>query len=548
MHTSKGTLGSWVVQIGLWLAALGCAVESGQAYGQDLDSLELVKRGLQDPDAQIRMAALASLQHQWQSVRTELQAELRGGRKEQVELLLQAQRALAQQAERVADLVLADPNEQVRLRAIETLALLDCDVRQAKIQEAWRVLLESPQQTWGVAAARAWGIRFESLLADLVNPRVETAQSLRLAHRLANDLVTLRDLFRLALSHSEVAVRGETLRVLQDVVRGLVQRLSGWQAQLELPEFRPLGKEIFRDLVQLVEHMRPSLQACLGLPHVQVRQPACQLYETLGDLAHLLEEELMQPEGSDWAKQIRQQLAQSIPDLLAIAVGDRDRQIRLSAWQAVEAIEALSWRTWPALQQGLRDDYAPVRWSAARCMQARKPTQLTLEQRRAMARDLALRLIEEPEVSVRLRLAHSLKSWSSEFLAARHEIAQALESLASPWPGVDFTPFPPAHRQSRRQVRDQDVLLALLTALREFAEQHRRVDQEPLPTEWLQGLILALEAEKPAVRVEVCRIIGYYGAAAYAIRPKLLQLLNDPDPQVRGAAAQAILRVTPPPQ
>ncbi|MCS7015102.1 MAG: HEAT repeat domain-containing protein [Gemmatales bacterium] len=548
MPKSNQSSNRWTWLIGVLAAASWFAADTGQVHSQDGGALELAKSALRDPDPQLRLAALEWLQYQWRGLRSELQAELRGGRKEQVELLLQAQRALAQQADRVADLVLRDPSEQVRLRAIETLALLQPDVRQEKVQEAWRILLDSAQPEWALAGVRAWGVLFESAVADLTNPRLETAESLRVTRQLAQDLSVLSELLRRALTHSEVAVRAATLRVLNEVFTAVVQRLSGLQAQLGLPEFRPLAKDILTHLLHVLRQVHPPLQDCLSLPHVSVRQPACQLCETWGDLVQLLRDELQQPDGGQFAEQFQRALAPGLADLLTIALSDRSVGIRLSALQAVEAIEPLSSRTWPALLQALDDTYAPVRWTAARCLEAARSVSLSEAERSAIVRGLAQCLAEEPEVSVRLRLAHSLRSWRSELLAARSELAQALLNLARPWPGIDFAPFAPAHRQSPRQVRDQDVLLALLIALREFAEHHRRTSHEPLPAEWLNGLILALDAEKPAVRVEACRTLGHYGAAAYVARPVLIRLLKDSDPQVRGAAAQALLRITPPPQ
>ena len=88
---------------------------------------------------------------------------------------------------------------------------------------------------------------------------------------------------------------------------------------------------------------------------------------------------------------------------------------------------------------------------------------------------------------------------------------------------------------------------ALVTAIREFAEQRRQPDTSRLPEEWLNGVSAALRAEKPAVRVEACRVLGLYGSQAYRLRQTLVPLLQqDSDPQVRAAAARALLRITPP--
>lgn len=529
-----------MLAIGFWPTVRANAQEGGL--------IELAGRGLSDPDARVRLAALELLQHQWRLVRSELQTELRAARKEQAEHLLQLQRAILQQSDRLAHLVQSDPEPLVRQRAIHTLALLQPDWRNPRMVSAWQALLQSPQRDLSLSAVQAWRTLLEARIADLTNPRLETTQSLQAGRQLASDLATLSETFRLALDHAEVSVRAETLAVLDEALTPLVQRLSSLQNQLSLAGYRPLTVGTIQDVIVMVSQLRSSIQNCLALPHVSVRRPACHILEALGSLVTFLREEPLQPEGGKLADQLHRELALLVPDVLDVALYDKHQQVRLDAWEALETFEPLSSRTWPALVQALRDDHPAVRWTAARCLDAGKSQGLTEAERAAIVRSLVARLLQEEEVSIRLRLTRSLQTWRVDLLAARHELAQALRLASSDWPSSDFGPFLPAHRQASRQVRDQDVLLALLTALRQFAEHHRQTSSEPLPAEWLTGIVAALAAEKPIVRIEACRLLGLYGTQAYAVRSAVVPLLQDSDPNVRGAAAIALLRITPAPQ
>ncbi|GBD37193.1 hypothetical protein HRbin36_02323 [bacterium HR36] len=488
------------------------------------------------------------MQHQWRGLRAEIQGELRAARKEQLERLMERQQSLMRLADRITDLALGDPEPQVRQLALQTLALLQPDLTKTKVLAAWKTLLQDSDRRSALVAARACRIWFETSISDLTNPRLETVQSLQAGRKMASDLAVMSHIITLALNHPEVAVRAEILATLDEVLSVLVQRLNGLQSQLGLPEYRPLAVAMAADLLKVTQQLSRSLRDCLGLPHSSVRQPACRLLESLANLVQVWREEALQPEGGKFAEQLQSQLAFNIPDLLTVALSDPNREVRLQALLAVESIEPLSSRTWPALLEALHDPYPPARWAAARSLETGRSTGLSESERAAIVRVLARRLMEENEVGVRLRLAHTLQTWRTDLLSARQEIAAALANAASDWPGVKRGPFAPAHRQARRQVRDQDVLLALLEAVRESVQHQRLASREPLPEEWLPGLVASLDAEKPAVRLETCRILAIYGPQAFAARPALMRLLQDTDLQVRGAAAAALLRITPAPQ
>lgn len=547
------SLASWLV-----CSMLLCLRAS---WGEE-EKLPLAGR-LRDRDATIRLAVLNWMQDRWQ----ELQSGLRQASREQRRQMVQELEQLRQQTPVVAELARQDSEEVVRRSAIQTLAVLQPDLRQPPLRQTWEILLRDRSPRIALAAAESLSTWLDWPLREINNPHAEL-RVLELIERLAADMLILGPTWELGLQHEELAVRQATLRALRTALTTLPQRLIGQQDAFRDAKLRDSALAALRDLTGLVERLESQLDENLALPHTSIRQPICEILEALGELLPVLRHSDLQPTGEKLADRLERPLNQLVPALLAVLGEDSSAEVRLASLSALETVARISPQTYPAFLAALQDPDPWVRWTAARCLEAdrvsmaglRSPTQsgrLREEDEKRIVRGLASRLLEEEELGVRLRLVQTLRTWKSQLDAAAQPLAAVLQQATSAWPGMAATvdlrpplpgmgPFAPAHVGVPQTMRDPEVLLELLTAIREFAEQRRRPDTSRLPEEWLNGVSAALRAEKAAVRVEACRVLGLYGSRAYRLRQTLVPLLQDADPQVRAAAAPALLRITPP--
>jgi len=549
-----GLMAAWLVS-SAWL-------EFEASWGQE-EKVPLAGR-LRDHDATMRLAVLTWMQDRWQ----QLQSGLRQASPEQRRQMVQELEELRKQIPVVAELARQDSEEVVRRSAIQTLALLQPDLRQPPLRQTWEMLFRDRSPRIALAAAESLSTWLDWPLREINNPHAEL-RTLELIERIAADMLTLGSTWELGLQHEELAVRQATLRALHTALTTLPQRLVGQQDAFRDAKLRESALAALRDLTALIERLQSHLDENLALPHTSIRQPICEILEALGELLPVLRHSDLQATGEKLADRLERQLNQLVPALLAVLGEDSSAEVRLASVSALETVARISPQTYPALLAALQDPDPWVRWTAARCLEAdrvsaaglRSPTQsgrLREEDEKQIVRGLVSRLLEEEELGVRLRLVQTLRTWKSQLDAAPQPLAAVLQQATSDWPGMATAvglrpplpgtgPFAPAHVGVPQTMRDPEVLLELLTAIREFAEQRRQPDTSRLPEEWLNGVSAALRAEKPAVRVEACRVLGLYGSQAYRLRQTLVPLLQqDSDPQVRAAAARALLRITPP--
>jgi hypothetical protein len=488
-------------------------------------------------DGTIRLAALTWMHERVRQLQTNLRQAAPDARKK----MLQELQSLRSLAAKVAEMARNDREPMVREAAIHTLAALQPDLRNEEVRQTWAALLQDRSPKVALAAAESLAEWLEFSLRELNNPHAEL-RTLELVERLAADLLALQTVWDLGLRHDEIAVRQATLRTLHGALTALPQRLIGQQDAFREEKMRASTLAAVRDLTALLEHLGSPLADNLALPHASVRQLIGETLEALGELPPLLRHSDLQPAGEKMAVRLEQQLRQFIPALLRVVREDRSAAAKLAAASALENITPINSETYQSLLAGLAGDNPWVRWTMARCLTANRAAHLRQEEQEHIARVLAARLLEEDELGVRLRLAQTLRTWNRCLDAARQELGELLLQMTMPWPGIPAGPFAPAHVGVAQPQRDPQVLQEVLTAIREFAEQRRG----NLPGEWLAGLEMALRSETAAVRIEACRVLEHYGSRAYHLRPALTALLRDSDPQVRGAAARTLLRISPP--
>ncbi len=497
-----------------------------------------VSAWLSSVDGTIRLAALTWMHERVRQLQTNLRQAAPDARKK----MLQELQSLRSLAAKVAEMARHDREPMVRETAIHTLAALQPDLRNdEKVRQTWAALLQDRSPKIALAAAESLVEWLEFSLRELNNPHAEL-RTLELVERLAADLLALQTVWDLGLRHHEMAVRQATLRTLHGALTALPQRLIGQQDAFREEKMRASTLAALRDLTALLEHLGAPLADNLALPHASVRQLIGETLEALGELPSLLRHSDLQPAGEKMAVRLEQQLRQFIPALLRVVREDRSAAVKLASASALENITPIDSETYRSLLAGLASDNPWVRWTMARCLTANRTANLRQEEQEHIARVLAARLLEEDELGVRLRLAQTLRTWNRHLSAARQELSELLLQMTMAWPGIPAGPFAPAHVGVAQPQRDPQVLLEVLTAIREFA-QHQ---QDNLPGEWLAGLEMALRSETVAVRIEACRVLEHYGSRAYHLRPALTALLRDSDPQVRGAAARTLLRISPP--
>jgi HEAT repeat protein len=276
-------------------------------------------------------------------------------------------------------------------------------------------------------------------------------------------------------------------------------------------------EKLFAPLVTALASQGQGLANLLGDPDTQVRLEARRALEMLGNARLRLRRyatSVPEPPGAAVNQVAQKEKADPLGKALrpaaakvAQSLGDPSVAVRRAA---VEFLETLAEDARPAvgaLSQALADPDRFVRWAAARTLGRVGPHRTDLSVPRLA------HLVGDPDLDVSKEAADTLAGYGAEARAAVPALARATA------------------------VGDAEMRVKAIATLGTLGPE---VAASSVP-----ALITALANPDARVRREAAKSLGRFGAAARPAVDALRRALNDEDPEVRGAASDAVLSILP---
>jgi HEAT repeat protein len=185
--------------------------------------------------------------------------------------------------------------------------------------------------------------------------------------------------------------------------------------------------------------------------------------------------------------------------------------VRLAVLYALETLEMDAAPAAPAVVKALADDNSFVRWGATRALGRMAP--LTGKDSAAAVKALGKAVADEKE---NVRVRNAAAAALARFGIAAKEAVPGLSAAVS-------------KGEPELRVNGMRALQAIGAAA-----------QDAVPT---VSAALQTKDTPLAVRLEAAKTLAKLGPAAAAGRPALLEALNDPHPEIRLAAAEALLTI-----